>query len=188
MSGGAETQDRSHGTMDDMAMPAVEWPETETRIADVARTRRGRHRDKALASYRRSRALELRARGLTYERIAEEVGYSSRSTAYNVINMALEAREADSVDELRRLELDRLDALHASLWPQAMTGHVPSVLALLRVIDLRTRLMGLAPAGGDGKRRPEDNWPSCHGPATVVVHPDDCRHTGCHRHGSFANA
>ncbi len=154
-----------------MAMPAVdEWPETEARIAEVARTRRGRHRDKALASYRRSRALELRARGLTYEKIAEEIGYSSRSTAYNVITMALEAREAEGVEQLRRLELDRLDAVHASLWPQAMDGHVPSVMALLRVMDLRTKLLGLQ-SGGASKRTPEDTWPSCHGPATVVITP-----------------
>ena len=112
-------------------------------------------------------------------------GNTSRATAYNAITHALESRQADSVDHLRRLEFDRLDALHASLWPQAMTGHVPSVLALLRVIDLRTRLMGLAPAGGDGKRKPDDAWPSCHGPATVVINPDDCRHAACERHGSF---
>jgi hypothetical protein len=154
-------------------MPAVEWPETEARMAEVARTKRGRHRDKALASYRRSRALELRARGLSYEEIAREVGYTSRATAHNVITQALESRQAENVEHLRRLELDRLDGMHASLWPRAMDGHVPSVLALLRVIDLRTRLLGLAPAGSGGKRRPEDAWPSCHGPATVVVHPDD---------------
>jgi hypothetical protein len=33
-----------------MSMPAVEWPEAEQRIAEVARTHRGRHRDRALAS------------------------------------------------------------------------------------------------------------------------------------------
>ncbi len=138
-----------------MAMPAVdEWPETEARIAEVARTRRGRHRDRALAAYRRARAVELRARGLTYEQVAQEVGYTSRATAYNAINQALEVRQVESVEELRRLELDRLDAVHASLWPQAMTGHVPSVLALLRVIDLRTRLLGLQPSAvpRDGRR------------------------------------
>lgn len=169
-----------------MAMPAVdEWPETEARIAEVARTRRGRHRDRALAAYRRARAVELRARGLTYEQVAQEVGYTSRATAYNAISEALEVRQAEGVEQLRRLELDRLDAVHASVWPQAMDGHVPSVMALLRVMELRTRLLGLqAPA--DRKRKTEDSWPSCHGPATVVVHPDDCRHAGCARHGSFA--
>lgn len=42
-----------------MSMPAVQWSEAEERIAHLARTRRGRHRDKALASYRRTRALKF---------------------------------------------------------------------------------------------------------------------------------
>ena len=25
--------------------------------------------------------------------------------------------------------------------------------------------------------------PYCHGPATVVIHPQDCRYAGCERHG-----
>lgn len=49
------------------------------------------------------------------------------------------------------------------------------VMALLRVMDLRTSLLGLQAAAGQ-RRTPEDAWPSCHGPATVVIHPDDCRH------------
>ncbi len=72
-----------------MSMPAAEWPEAEQRIAEVARTRRGRHRDKALASYRRTRALELRAQGKAYAEIAREVGYANKGTAHKVISQAL---------------------------------------------------------------------------------------------------
>ncbi len=71
-----------------------------------------------------------------------------------------------------------------ALWPRAMRGEVPAVLAVLRVLDQRMRLLGLQPSGRPARRN-EHSWPSCHGPATVVVHPDDCRHTGCARHGSF---
>ena len=99
--------------------------------------------------------------------------------------MALEAREAEGAEQLRRLELDRLDAVQQALWDDAMGGDARAVTALLRVIDLRTRLMGLQPSGGR-KWTPQDAWPSCVVPATVVVHPDDCRHAGCARHGSFA--
>ncbi len=95
-----------------MSTPAVEWPEAEQRIAEVARTRRGRHRDKALASYRRTRALELRAQGKGYAEIAREVGYANKGTAHKVITQALEAREAEDVDLLRQITLDRLEALH----------------------------------------------------------------------------
>ncbi len=158
--------------------------DTSTDMYAEARQRRGQHRDRALASWRRSEAIRLKTAGCTYEQIARELGYANRGTVHRIVQQALDVREVESVDELRQLELDRLDALHASLWPQAMDGHVPSVLALLRVLDLRTRLLGLQTPSAR-KRTPEDSWPSCQGPATVVVHPDDCRHAGCDRHGSF---
>ena len=117
--------------------------EAEQRIAQIARTRRGRHRDRALASWRRTRAIELRATGLSYDQVAAEVGYTNRGTAYNVVTQALAAREAQSVDHMRDLKLARLEAAHAALWPRAMQGHVPSVAALLRILDLQCRLQGL---------------------------------------------
>jgi hypothetical protein len=165
-------------------MPAVEWPEAEQRIAEVARTRRGRHRDKVLASYRRTRALELRAQGKGYAEIARDVGYANKGTAHKVISQALEAREAQDVDLLRQTTFDRLEALLAGLWPQAMQGHVPSVQAALKTIEQEMRLVGLI--SGRRKPSPKDSWDNCQGPPTVVVRPDDCRYDGCTRHGRFA--
>ncbi len=60
--------------MERVSIPASEWPQAEQRLAELARTRRGRHRDKALASYRRTRAVELRAQGKGYAEIARELG------------------------------------------------------------------------------------------------------------------
>ncbi len=170
-----------------MTSAALEYQDTTADMRAEARQRRGQHRDRALASWRRSEAIRLKTAGCTYEQIAQELGYANRGTVHRIVSQALDVREVESVDELRRLELDRLDAVHASLWVRAMEGHVPSVLALLRVMDLRTRLLGLQALGGR-KRTPKDTWPSCHGPATVVVHPDDCRHAGCERHGTFTYA
>ena len=169
-----------------MSMPAAQWPEAEERIAHVARTRRGRHRDKALASYRRTRALELRAGGMSYQEIAHEVGYAHKGTAHKVIAEALRNREAESVDFLRALEESRLDALQAALWQDACAGNLAAVNAVVQIIDARCKLLGLVP----GRRAKElkDSWPCCQGPATVVVRADDCRHAGCQRHGSFGSA
>jgi hypothetical protein len=147
--------------------------------------RRGRHRDRALASWRRSEAVRLKAAGHTYEQVAQQLGYANRGTVHRIVQQALHTREAESVDDLRHLELARLDALQAALWPRAMKGDVPAALAVLRVVDQRLRLLGLD--RGPRQRRTETAWPSCHGPATVVVDPDDCRHQGCPRHGKFTS-
>ncbi len=166
------------------SVPAVEWPEAEQRIAEVARTRRGRHRDKALASYRRTRALELRAQGKAYAEIAREVGYANKGTAHKVIAQALEAREVQDVDFLRQIAADRLDAMHRALWPAAMTGDVPAIRALIRINDARCRLLGLYEHRKQ-KKSPKDSWDNCYGPPTVVINPNDCRHKGCAKHGRF---
>jgi len=62
-----------------------------------------------------------------------------------------------------------------------MQGHVPSVTALLRILDLECRLQGLYEPAGK-----QDYWDHCEGPPTVVISSDDCRHRGCPTHGSFA--
>ncbi len=166
-----------------MSIPAGEWSDAEQRIAEIARTRRGRHRDKALASYRRTRAVELRAQGLGYAEIAREVGYANKGTAHKAISQALEAREANNVELLRTLELDRLDAIQAAIWDAAMAGEVRAVRPLLRIIDARCRLLGLHP---DRRvKNPKARWDNCQGPSTVIVRADDCRQAGCPQHGQF---
>jgi len=166
-----------------MSTGVANWPSAEQRIAELARTRRGRHRNPALASWRRTRAVELRATGMSYAQIAAEVGYANRGTAHAVVTQALQTREAESVDLLRQVEIDRLNAVHAALWPKAMAGDVDAVMALLRVIEARCRLLGLY--GELGRKESVEGWDSCQGSATVVVPADDCRHDGCERHGRF---
>ena len=169
-----------------MSSSAVDWPDAEKRIAEVARTRRGRHRDHALAAYRRTRALELRAEGLGYQAIAEAVGYANRGTAHKVIAEALEARESQDVDFLRQIEVGRLDAIHAALWPAAIAGDVGAVMSLLRIIDMRCKVLGLYELlPGKRAKDPKEDWDNCWGPPTVVINPKDCRWNGCDSHGKF---
>lgn len=85
---------------------------------------------------------------MSYAQIAAEVGYANRGTVHSVVAQALASREAESVDLLRQVELDRLNDVHAALWPKAMAGDLDAVMALLRVIEARCRLLGLY---GDGR-------------------------------------
>ncbi len=52
----------------------------------------GRHRDRALASARKCRAIQLKLQGLTYQQIADELGYTSRGTVYKIIKTAQAAQ------------------------------------------------------------------------------------------------
>ncbi len=99
--------------------------------------------DKALADWRKCRAVELALHGKTYDQIAREVGYANRGTAHRVVRKALADRLVDNIDELREFEAARLDALQAALWDKAMSGDVRATAGILRIIDRRCRLLGL---------------------------------------------
>jgi hypothetical protein len=104
----------------------------------------GRHRNKALATARRTRAVELRTEGWTYDAIADELGYASRATVYAIVRKALAAQEAGEAENLRDLETERLDRLQESLWGRAMAGDVAAVTQVRRIIEARVRLHGLS--------------------------------------------
>ena len=48
----------------------------------------GRHRNRALASARRTRAIERKQQGLTYQQIADELGDANKGTVYRLIQEA----------------------------------------------------------------------------------------------------
>jgi len=95
---------------------------------------------------------------------ANELGYTSRGTAYNVVAKALREQTTEAVGSLRSLENARLDALQQALWDAAMTGDVKAVTAIVHIVHARVRLNGLEAArGGFGDTTLT--------PRTVVVPP-----------------
>ena len=98
---------------------------------------------RAVAAVKRAKVVEAVADGATYEQAAKRAGYATRSGAYKAFWKAVEGREANAVDQARTLELTRLDALQVGLWEQALSGDVKAVNAVLRIIEQRSRLLGL---------------------------------------------
>jgi Homeodomain-like domain len=115
-------------------------------LAELPRVN-GRHRNRALAASRRARAIELRAAGLTYQQIAAELGYANRGTVCRIVSDALNSQTVEAVDELRSLEVARLDTLQLALWPAATEGDVQAVSTITRIIMARSRLLGLQGRG-----------------------------------------
>lgn len=137
--------------------------------------RRGRHRNRALAAYRRSKAVELAAGGRTYQHIADHLGYANRGTVHRIVRVALEDRQVQSVERLREVEVRRLDALQSGLWDAAMSGDVEAANVCLRIIQARIKVLGLAEASTGQE-------PRCQQPQTVILLKDDCRERDCLDH------
>ena len=110
---------------------------------------------------RRLRCVELAGAGKTYEQIAVEVGFANKSSARKAVVAALAARQVDAVDDLRRLEVSRLDQLQSASWEDALAGDVRAVDRILRIITLRAKLLGLVdqtPAVADCSLVQRDYW------------------------------
>ena len=144
----------------------------------------GRHQDKSLARARRQRAIELRMTGMTYQAIADEMGYKNPGSVYTIIKQAQTQHLGSVTEDYRTTELARLDALQAALWPAAMRGRVSAVGAVLRIIQARGRLLGLYDSVRTDSKG-QNGWDNCQGPPTVVINPRDCRWAGCAKHGAF---
>ncbi len=71
---------------------------------------------------RKCRAIQLKLQGLTYQQIADELGYTSRGTVHKIIKTAQATQLTGAVEEHLDIEVSRLNALQAAVWPAAMSG------------------------------------------------------------------
>jgi uncharacterized protein YoaH (UPF0181 family) len=95
------------------------------------------------------KAVELRKQHKNYRQIAAELGISVGNAHKYVTQYIDENRRitAEKAEQLRDIEVQRLDALCDSLWTKATRGDARSAEVLLRAMESRRRLLGLdAPA------------------------------------------
>jgi hypothetical protein len=119
---------------------------TNSRSQDAPVPIGGRKRmtgDRIETAERERKALELRKAGASFDEIAKALDYADKSGAFYAIKRALSDIVPPAVDEMRTLEGERLDALLAAVWKQAMDGDLKAVDRVLRIIDQRARLLGL---------------------------------------------
>ena len=92
---------------------------------------------------RHLQALELRKAGATYQAIADQLGYAQAKGAYKAVTSALKATLKEPAEELRTLELTRLDAMLLSLWRRVQNGDERAIDRALRIMERRAKLLGL---------------------------------------------
>ncbi len=73
---------------------------------------------------RDAEAATLRAKGRTFDQIADEMNYASRGKAYEAVMRAYADIPYEQVEEARRLDLERLDRLIEQAWAVMEREHV----------------------------------------------------------------
>lgn len=89
------------------------------------------------------KALELRKAGATYEMIAQQLGYASKSSAFTAVSRLMNKSRREGGKEAFEMELRRLDDLLMSVWPAARQGELSAIDRALRIMERRAKLMGL---------------------------------------------
>ena len=105
---------------------------------------RARKNPKPEVFERERQVIELRAAGRSFNDIAQVVGFKNASGAFTAYERALKRtmREA-GLEECRSLELERLDKLQSAAWPDAMLGDMKAIDSVLKIMDRRSKYLGL---------------------------------------------
>jgi len=97
---------------------------------------------------KQKKVLELRRGGLTFDLIAERLGYANASGAHKAYIAACRLIVVEDVEAIRNTEIDRLDIAQAAIWGDLINGadaqdRARAVLALIKIMERRARLLGL---------------------------------------------
>lgn len=89
-------------------------------------------------------AQQMRMAGASWEEIACALGYSSKDSARMVVKQARRDRsgDAETLEDIVDLELERLDMLQLICWRTAKDGDIKAIQTILAIMQLRMRLLG----------------------------------------------
>ena len=87
--------------------------------------------------------VELRIAGVTFDEIANRVGYSNKSGAWHAYQAAMERYVIESVESQRAVQSERLDRLFYQAYVQARTGDLNAIDRCIRIEKRRAELWGL---------------------------------------------
>ena len=124
-------------------MPAGSLKDRERAYNRTMANRNGKSPEPELVDKER-RVVELRRAGATYDECARAVGYATPQGAYLAYHRALKRTLLDAgTEEARQVEIDRLDRLQRAVWVKALEGDIQAVNAVLKLMERRSRLLGL---------------------------------------------
>ena len=94
---------------------------------------------------RKVSALALRRKGKTYQEIGDTLGISQQR-AHAIVKeemKQLDAELREKREEVRSMELDRLDLLQSGVWEKAVEGDTKAIESVLKIMEKRSKLLDL---------------------------------------------
>lgn len=92
---------------------------------------------------REAEVVKLRRGGLTWDMIADRVGYASPSAAHFAYQRAAKRVVQEDIEAIRQVETERLDLMQSAVWGKVLGGDVSSIMTVVRIMERRAKLLGL---------------------------------------------
>ncbi len=87
--------------------------------------------------------LELRKQGKSLQQIADELGYAGPSGVHQALTRAIERTVSEPAEDVRVLELLRLDRLFEKAWKKIEADDLSTADLVLRLMARRAKLLGM---------------------------------------------
>jgi hypothetical protein len=110
------------------------------------------------AAVRAGQALNMRKLGYTYDRIAQHCSYRDRGAAFHAVQRELKRTITPVAEDVRTLELARLDELLTVFYAKSMKGDGWSMDRVLRIMERRSAYLGLDVPKTDPTRSAPVEW------------------------------
>jgi len=125
----------------------------------AARTPRGNNGKFTRTAESRKRdyqAAELHGQGRTYQKIADELGFASRSHAREAVMRAYADMPTEEAKQARQADLERIDRLIEQAWEVMLTPHLAhnNGKVVRQFVGFELRADGTEALDADGKRIP----------------------------------
>ncbi len=89
-------------------------------------------------------AISLHNEGLSYEDVADELGFAGRGSAWKAVDHGLRAERDERANDYLQTQVDRYEAILAAWWEKATRGHdAKAALVGLRALERLDKVLGL---------------------------------------------
>lgn len=97
---------------------------------------------------RQAEAVRLRIAGKTFDEIAEQCGYTDKSSAYGSVRRAVQRIGREQAEELFDVDMARFEAMWAEVWPLfidhqlSVADRLKALNGLLDIMQRKARMLG----------------------------------------------
>lgn len=98
---------------------------------------------KTAMALKANKALQLKRAGFTFQKIADELGYTSQQMAWYAVHSLLKKAARLEYEDMIQLHVERTEEMLMRMQPAIMKGNPRAIEVAVKVLDRQAELLGL---------------------------------------------